>query len=819
MSVSAPLALTSGTLTGGVISASDISAAVASALVTKAASRTVAQRATDRINFADYTGADPTGQTNNATIITRALADARSQGKALYFPAGIWGYTHAVTVQQGDVILGDGPDTQFLYIGATGSGSDTRVFLAVLPGFSSPPMSGNPTVFANFRVTGPWNGTTVTTAITQSLIQVQGLWAVEFRNLVGEYSCNLGFIANNCWSVRFIECRMEHCARDALNASGSSFIQAILNQIHHCDDNAISAHSSTQQHWSMTNNAEIAFNTITDTPGISLQGVRRASISSNIIERPRQIGIEVAFVGMNLQEGETAPLGVRIVGNVITDVINRQNIDKLDTETNYIAIGTLPPQAGTAPAVPGTNLTSLKGGTVAAIRLPTSRGWVATSPFVIGATIVDQAGNVQQSSAPPGWSASASVTVGDLIVDARGNLQACTEAGTTGMTEPAWATTPGGATADGSVVWSCQVVGRYVPTSGIAPPAWASSYGALTYDGTACWQNLGANAQPAVTPPYGYLATMRANSVDKTTPVAPAMFIDISSNQCLRTIDPTANWNYSDLGFGPMFTRNGWLDPKLGSIELSQAFGISAFAFASGTILMRGVRIAGNTFHGMQVGVAIAATVIFQESEITGNNFVDFARAGVHLASPTTVPTSLLVADNLFDGDPYTLSRGGAADGTWASGISTPHAIQIDNITAGLTYERNRHRNLLGVMNGKSFPPACVVRGNIVACNPAAVGFSTSNVGIGTVPAGGPGFLHVIEDGNPADTTMGKVLNGPLLAADAMPASGTYVEGLFVWNTALGTNGGQVLLGWLRLTTGSGNVAGTDWTPVFASTS
>jgi hypothetical protein len=47
--------------------------------------------------------------------------------------------------------------------------------------------------------------------------------------------------------------------------------------------------------------------------------------------------------------------------------------------------------------------------------------------------------------------------------------------------------------------------------------------------------------------------------------------------------------------------------------------------------------------------------------------------------------------------------------------------------------------------------------------------------------------------------------------AASIPTSGTYAIGSFVWNSNPTVAGGKTLLGWQRLTTGSGHVAGTDW--------
>lgn len=54
----------------------------------------------------------------------------------------------------------------------------------------------------------------------------------------------------------------------------------------------------------------------------------------------------------------------------------------------------------------------------------------------------------------PAWSASTAEAVGTLIVDSNGSVQRCTTAGTTGGAAPAWASSIGVTTADGSAVWT-----------------------------------------------------------------------------------------------------------------------------------------------------------------------------------------------------------------------------------------------------------------------------------------------------------------------------------------------------------------------------
>jgi hypothetical protein len=69
-----------------------------------------------------------------------------------------------------------------------------------------------------------------------------------------------------------------------------------------------------------------------------------------------------------------------------------------------------------------------------------------------------------------------------------------------------------------------------------------------------------------------------------------------------------------------------------------------------------------------------------------------------------------------------------------------------------------------------------------------------------------------------------QMLNGAYIgtlynnSASAMPTTGTYTKGDWVENDNPSISGGKVLKGWKRLTTGSAHVAGTDWTPLYMTT-
>lgn len=61
------------------------------------------------------------------------------------------------------------------------------------------------------------------------------------------------------------------------------------------------------------------------------------------------------------------------------------------------------------------------------------------------------------------------------------------------------------------------------------------------------------------------------------------------------------------------------------------------------------------------------------------------------------------------------------------------------------------------------------------------------------------------------------VANEFSIGRGAMPTTGTYAIGSFVYNTSPTVSGGKTLLGWQRLTTGSGHVLNTDWSPCYVT--
>jgi hypothetical protein len=73
-----------------------------------------------------------------------------------------------------------------------------------------------------------------------------------------------------------------------------------------------------------------------------------------------------------------------------------------------------------------------------------------------------------------------------------------------------------------------------------------------------------------------------------------------------------------------------------------------------------------------------------------------------------------------------------------------------------------------------------------------------------------------------APTTVADPVAGAVGSAsfqsNLQPTTGYYTQGSFVFNTVPVVTTGKVLLGWMRLTSGSAHVAGTDWTTLYCTT-
>ncbi len=302
------------------------------------------------------------------------------------------------------------------------------------------------------------------------------------------------------------------------------------------------------------------------------------------------------------------------------------------------------------------------------------------------------------------------------------------------------------------------------------------------------------------------------NSIAGTVPQSGDHWLVITGNICTRTTVPGTV--YSDKGIGEMFRSGGYMDPTLTS---QIATGGSGISFASS---IRDVLVANNVINGMNsmIGFFGSSTDVLNNVLVRGNVFTDWGSVYSPFAAVTViggiVHANITFDGNLFDGDPYHAHSGRNADGSWDNGTAFP--VFYSTTAKGLDIRNNTFRNVYQVRDLSNIPHEL---NNRIDCQPAAAGWNASNKGVGFIDEDCERAYHVIMDCTPSSATYGQVLNFPLRDAQSIPTTGIYVKGRFVRNMQPAIAGGKVLLGWVRLTTGSGHVLDTDWARAYAATS
>ncbi len=322
----------------------------------------------------------------------------------------------------------------------------------------------------------------------------------------------------------------------------------------------------------------------------------------------------------------------------------------------------------------------------------------------------------------------------------------------------------------------------------------------------------GETRSGVVIDPYPYY---NANGNTATTATPGSYGVIVANNFIGRTLPacngtvttPVTYAKWSDFGLGRMFTRNGWLDPSLAEGDMRD----HAVWISDGVV--RDVLITGNIIRGMTSGLALFPAQRMDNIVFRGNQVVDCFSYGVVVN--TTGTLRAYIEDNLFDLDPFLKHPSRGAGGTWlANGDPTGIKAQAGS---GVFVRRNVFRNLCRDSDKSSDASVStwLFEGNVLEADPVAMGFSTSNKGIGFLRSAA-GTLLSQTGSDPGSSAFGQIQTMPVTAAAGMPASGKWLAGHFVRNTAASLSGGLVNLGWVRQTTGSNNVLGTDWTQALA---
>ncbi|MER9763107.1 right-handed parallel beta-helix repeat-containing protein [Mesorhizobium sp. M0138] len=291
---------------------------------------------------------------------------------------------------------------------------------------------------------------------------------------------------------------------------------------------------------------------------------------------------------------------------------------------------------------------------------------------------------------------------------------------------------------------------------------------------------------------------------DAASVVPPVIGIRVCGNIIRRTRPAVAT--FSLYGVGTKLWQGVPYNPAITDAHLRAAFGInfSNGSFSDVLVAQNIIECCGNafnlgqpTYHGQ-----------YERFLIARNITRDITNRGLFWTSGSFTQ-DVTIADNDFDLDTYRQTANSNINGSYAAD-GVPRGIDIGNIT-GLKILRNRFRNTCRALSA-NLVAQLHVEGNLLVGAPASTGFSTSNKGIGVVEFADGRFLYEIIDADPTSATYQQNTNTQQIAASAMPAAGFYVAGAFVRNSLPAA--GATIEGWLRMTTGSSHVLGTDWATV-----
>lgn len=302
-----------------------------------------------------------------------------------------------------------------------------------------------------------------------------------------------------------------------------------------------------------------------------------------------------------------------------------------------------------------------------------------------------------------------------------------------------------------------------------------------------------------------------AQSTDAADPIPQLRDINISGNTITRTLPSVAN--YADWGYGYAGAQTGLnTNPALVPDDQQWKVGIAIDGGAR-------VRVANNNVSHCATGISIALPAIDPASSMTRiqNNIVsDIRDIGIDILSSASGQTADVLLDgNHINCDIYRRNSNSLKTGKYTNNFTTPRGLRLGSFK-GAMIRGNIFENVAQLVFSSGSIDDHQWENNIAVCDPVAVGSNANNVGIGNVPAPQDGFRFIIKDCNPQSATWGRVKNICARRSSSIPTTGTYVQGTFVASTAPTVIDRHLLLGWQRLTTGSGHVLGTDWAPVYA---
>lgn len=289
----------------------------------------------EAISVKDF-GAVGDGTTDDTAAFVAAYTFAASEGRALFLPSGTYNLSSlavSLPINGSLCVFGDGMDrSKIKWAGAA------DLFARA----STDPFADH-IDFSDFSVIGQWE--TNNSDGGRYPFRIYKARFIRLERIGVDYSRNMSIALQSCYSVHVTGCRIRYGARDAINCGLCRYVSITDNEIESCDDDGIAVSTTATGLTPTPQSAVIAGNRITSAQGIAVYGYSRVAITGNVIDRPILHGIAVA-------SDHSSNHSITVVGNTITNVLDRQGVDALSANAEYILI-TSPKTVGPLTVAPG----------------------------------------------------------------------------------------------------------------------------------------------------------------------------------------------------------------------------------------------------------------------------------------------------------------------------------------------------------------------------------------------------------------------------------------------------------------------------------
>jgi hypothetical protein len=308
--------------------------------------RTLSDRFAEQYNVKNF-GEVGNGVTDDtAAFVAMFAAVEAAGGGSMYVPPGtysipsgfITGGTNALLPQCSNWSLkGAGRD---LTIFKWGDGSDLFRRFSTDARISNVEMTG-------FTITGTWQ--TAQNDLGNYAFRLYGIDNVNIQDVGVRDVRNIAIVLRLC-SGQVKDIDLLRIARDGVSVGTCRYMRVTNLRGEHIDDDIIGAHNTVDSGNPVPSVIEISNVTGIDTGRVAIQGACRVVASNIQLFRPREGGFAMSWVG---SEGYNSALSVQVDGLVVNDVLNRNGIDGLSANCNYILIASRPINAGALAAAPG----------------------------------------------------------------------------------------------------------------------------------------------------------------------------------------------------------------------------------------------------------------------------------------------------------------------------------------------------------------------------------------------------------------------------------------------------------------------------------